>query len=469
MIDQPKLSALAEKLKPFADAYAAAHGAHIDTELGSGGSASVFLMKRPVGDAALKVYDPKFFDEKNGPAEARRIELQRALIGHGCPNLIAIDEIALQDGTCFIEMEYLPWQELRKVVTDVPAEKIEQLFNHLINAVVFLEDAGLVHRDIKPENILVSPDFGHLKLIDFGVMRDVSEAEDSIDATDHGLRRPFIASAQYSSPEYLFRLMEPSAESWLALTVYQVGGVLHDLVCRKPLFIEEVLTENKFRLAMAVLKKVPDFSGVPPELQSLALISTNCLVKDPLLRLQLVDLRALAAGLGGGVDKLKQMIKRRQTLRAAEDMQQQRAAELKRLRTTALDRLQKSGKGKLIQVVEKAYGLTTYAAGDHSLVLDVTIGAGLVLTTMTCFEWQDATNPLLANVYLSAVLGEKPSLDTAARKAMGQFAVDDPSEQAFSDNMLDMLTRAIACAIESAELVPALGERKTQIDVVAML
>ena len=179
-------------------------------------------------------------------------------------------------------MEYVDWPTLKEVISEAPADHVEILFDQLISAVQYLNNQGLVHRDIKPENILVDPGFGHLKLIDFGVMREVSTEEDALDATDHGLRRPFIASAQYSSPEYLFRLKEPSEEMWRALTIYQIGGVLHDLVVRKPLFDDVVRSENKFALAMAVLTQVPDFSKVSDSLKSLAVVASNCLVKDPI-------------------------------------------------------------------------------------------------------------------------------------------------------------------------------------------
>ena len=110
------------------------------------------------------------------------------------------------------------------------------LIRHLVNAVRFLDSKEIVHRDIKPENILVNSSFDKLKLIDLGVAREMYGDGDAGDATDHGGKRPFIATAQYSSPEYLFRLEAPSPQLWSALTLYQLGGALHDMVMRRPLF-----------------------------------------------------------------------------------------------------------------------------------------------------------------------------------------------------------------------------------------
>jgi eukaryotic-like serine/threonine-protein kinase len=253
----PSMATLAEKLQPLADQYASARGGAIEKVLGAGGSAAVYLLKVGETLSALKVYDPRFFDDKNGPAERRRIELQRQLQGHACISLIGFSAVEEAHDTCFLEMEYAPWPTLKDIIAQVPDALVAPLIGQLVTAVRLLEAKGLVHRDIKPENILVRPDFEALKLIDLGVAREMQGDEDAVDATDHSGRRPFIATAQYSSPEYLFRLQAPSPQLWQALTIYQLGGVLHDLVMKRPLFHEAVLTGNKFNVAAAVLRQVP--------------------------------------------------------------------------------------------------------------------------------------------------------------------------------------------------------------------
>ena len=71
---------------------------------------------------------------------------------------------------------------------------------------------------------------------------------------------------------------------WRALTFYQLGAVLHDLLMKQPLFDSEVRTLNKYRVAAAVLLKTPEVhaADVPPWLVTLA---RNSLVKDDDLRL----------------------------------------------------------------------------------------------------------------------------------------------------------------------------------------
>lgn len=260
------------------------------TFVGSGGSAAIFRVSTPAGDKAIKVYDPKFLEGSGAAAEGRRLELQRSLIGHDCPTLVAVDGVTEAEGTAFIEMEFVSWPQLKKVLSKVPDEKVSSLTQQLVEAVVFLEKLDIAHRDVKPENIHVSDDFSQLKLIDLGVARTLSVPdEEGAEATDHGQRRPFIATAQYSSPEYLFRLDAPSPTLWKALNLYQVGAVLHDLINKKPLFQGEVDVANRFVVAKAVLSKTATFPDTDPtRLAAQKALAARCLVKDMNSRLQIV-------------------------------------------------------------------------------------------------------------------------------------------------------------------------------------
>src|SRR5262249_18608870 len=70
-----------------------------------------------------------------------------------------------------------------------------------------------------------------------------------------------------------------------AVTFYQIGAVLHDMITRTPLFRDYDPFAN---LVDAVINIAPEINhaGLPPELVNLC---RNCLVKDPKTRLQLVN------------------------------------------------------------------------------------------------------------------------------------------------------------------------------------
>jgi serine/threonine-protein kinase len=257
--------------------------------LAAGGSAAVFRGINGEEKRAFKVFDPRFISAEEGSKEQERLGLQRRLIAHECDHLVQTFSIENFDDTAVIEMEYVEWPRLKEVLKRVPDASVEVLIRQLVSAVLYLETHGIVHRDIKPENIHVSECWGKLKLLDLGVVREFDPGPGSAD-TDQGAQRPFLATAQYSSPEYLFRLDEPSRELWQGLNIYQVGAVLHDLIMKEPLFRAEIEAENRWLVAKAVLLNSPNFKdGNPGRLAYLKSLAAKCLNKDMQARLALVD------------------------------------------------------------------------------------------------------------------------------------------------------------------------------------
>lgn len=238
----------------------------------AGNSASVFEVTHPDhGAVALKVYDPDFFTGDNALIEVRRVELQQELRDHGnehLVNVIAAEEIP-SEKTWYLLMEFCPWASLEKRLAAVPNEKIQDLICQLAKAVMFLDGRGLVHRDIKPANIAVSEDFSRLKLLDLGVLRRV--AADEGNGTDAGEKKRFVATAQYSPPEYLPREERRGEEGFHAINAYQVGAVLHDLIMKRALFSEEASTLNRYVLYKAITSSIPRLSNpdVPARLLAL--------------------------------------------------------------------------------------------------------------------------------------------------------------------------------------------------------
>jgi len=256
--------------------------------LSAGGSAAVFKVIGPNGPRAFKVFDPSLISDDANSADRRRLALQNSLNGHECPYLVQTYMVEMSLGTAFIEMEYVPWPQLKSLLSEIPDEAVTPLITQLVDAIRFLEDRGIVHRDIKPENIHISEDFENLKLLDLGVAREFENLNDA-DGTDQDKRKPFLATAQYSPPEYLFRLDPPSPKLWKGLNFYQVGAVLHDLVMKKAIFQDEMDFDNRWLLARAVLTKTPSFDDTHTgRLAQQKAVAARCLSKDLDVRLQTV-------------------------------------------------------------------------------------------------------------------------------------------------------------------------------------
>lgn len=278
-----------EPLKKIAAAFATASGWPAPRYVNAGASGAVFELLHPAhGQVALKIYDPRFFAGENALIEEERLTLQRTLEGKDHPHLVRTIETApvREHGTWYLLMDFLPWPDLSQVIAEVPDTQVAPLIGQLASAVAFLRELGLVHRDIKPANIAVSPDYKELKLLDLGVLRAIGVAEGA--GTDQDGRERFVATTQYSPPEYLAREEPPGEVGFDALNVYQIGAVLHDMIMKRALFAEEAASLVKLRLYRAVLNKQPEVfsTGVAPRLSSLC---RAALLKDPAARLAAVS------------------------------------------------------------------------------------------------------------------------------------------------------------------------------------
>lgn len=278
------------------------------TFIDDGGSAEVYkVVGRRDSLAALKVYDPAFFQGDEGPGEIERIRRQRDLIGVRHPNLVEIvgvDELP-GSATWAVTMEFIPHSNLEKNISSVAPSVVRRLLTQLIGAAQFLENLSrpLYHRDIKPANIAFDIDGSKLTLLDLGVIRCPLPDEAASDKP--GTKR-FLGTIQYSSPEYLVR-----DESWgteqeqlRALTFYQIGAVLHDMIMRKPIFADIVATKNKARLIDAVKHQLPKIAA--PDVDPLLInIANACLTKDPRQRLARVSWTMLQGEVADGKSALQ--------------------------------------------------------------------------------------------------------------------------------------------------------------------
>lgn len=309
---------LEEKLTPFAIEFCEeSNGAWRYVKyINEGKSAAVFHIESDTTPAALKIYEPEFFTGEEGPASIARVEAHKELIGHNCPYLIEIFDAGAFKNTAFVLMEFLPWDNLGDALGNFPNDRIEDIIRQVAEAAKYLEDQDLCHRDIKPENVGISQDYTQSKLLDLGVLRHTNET-DGVGSDDDG-RKPFLATVQYSSPEYLLREEPEGIDGFRALTFYQLGGVLHDLIMKVPLYAEEAATRNRHIVANAVQNKVPDLEN--PDIDNrLTLLARECLIKDYNKRLALVYWERFADVNSSNLEEIKAR------LRLAEDGQATRA------------------------------------------------------------------------------------------------------------------------------------------------
>lgn len=269
----------------------------VEKHIDHGKTAAVFQASKGADQAAIKVYDDELIARFGDETFQQRCAREAKLVGLCHPNLVQLYEHGrLPDSEhSYLVMEFLKGPSLEKALGSIPPENIGSLISQLAAAARFLEEHGFVHRDIKPANIVVDPDLSELKLLDFGVVRPVAAS----DLTDSGESDIFVGTNQYASPEFALRKEVQDLLGWRAISFYQIGAVLHDLLTGKPLFKESLSVPA--RLAKAVQEEVPDFSQSEGD-PVLVLLAQRCLVKNPKMRVQEVgdwesfSLERLASG-----------------------------------------------------------------------------------------------------------------------------------------------------------------------------
>jgi eukaryotic-like serine/threonine-protein kinase len=252
--------------------------------LGHGKSAVVIQAEHAGTNAALKVFHPAVIERIGLDAQLIRIEREKMLVGTEHPALVSILGGGLSSLTKrpYIAMSLVSGIPMSESLGSIPRAHIPSMVEQLARAAKHLEDIGVVHRDIKPDNIMVIDDaMSKIKLLDFGVMRPVGDSS----ATDQPGHKCFVGTHQYSPPEMLHRREADSIEGWRAITFYQIGAVLHDLLMRKRIF--EAHQQTFANLIEAIDEELPLVETADVD-QILVSLARRCLLKNPAERIRLV-------------------------------------------------------------------------------------------------------------------------------------------------------------------------------------
>ncbi len=251
---------------------------------GNGKSAVVFVAERGDEIAALKVFDRELVERFGRDVQLERLNRELSLRGVEHENLVRIldggEDDSFPHPLMFVVMELVEGKTLSDVLDKVPRDRIWPLIAQVAGAARFLESHNLCHRDIKPDNIAVSPDFDHAKLLDLGVLKPFGAPKhDSVTAED-----VFVGTLRYGPPEFIDREEEHNVDALRALTFYQLGAVLHDLIMQRRLFAD---AKPYSKLVDAVKRDAPELQAddVPPKL---VLLAKNCLLKKPEVRTKYV-------------------------------------------------------------------------------------------------------------------------------------------------------------------------------------
>ena len=235
--------------------------------LGAGGMATVWLaedtsLHRKV---AIKVLAERYAEDEQFVERFRREAQSAAGLNH--PNIVAIYDRGVAEGTYYIAMEYLDGPTLKDVIDErggLDPNRAIGFATQILSALRFAHNHGVVHRDIKPQNVVVAPD-GRLKVTDFGIARAGASQMTEVGS--------IVGTAQYLSPEQARgEVVGPPSD------LYSVGIVLYEMLTGRVPFEGD----SAVAIAMKHLSEEPVppsayAPGTPPALEKVVL---RALAKD---------------------------------------------------------------------------------------------------------------------------------------------------------------------------------------------
>lgn len=255
----------------------------IESELGRGGMAVVYLARDPIigRKVAVKVLPRQFTHDPSFRARFKKEAEIVASLEH--PAIVPVYDVGEQNGQPFIVMRYMPGGTLRdQIVAHGPLalETVAALVERLARALSAAHARGIFHRDLKPTNVLFDA-HGVAYLADFGIAK-LSDSSASL--TGSGI----IGTPAYMCPEQARG--QPTDHR---CDIYSLGIMTFEMITGRPPFeadtpiglIYKQLTDDPPDLAAV-------YSAADPALDP---VLRRVLSKEPTARYE--DARELGAAI----------------------------------------------------------------------------------------------------------------------------------------------------------------------------
>lgn len=193
----------------------------IDRKIGEGGMGVVYLAYNPFlgQQVAIKMLHPKY---AANPLLRDKFKQEAMLLsGLTHPNIVKFINYVENDDGVFLIMEYVEGITLDEYIHKknglIVEERAMPLLRNLADALHHAHVQGIVHRDIKPSNILIDKE-GHIKILDFGIAKIMSEVQGDDIARGGG-------SPRYMSPEQVLGKHVDARSD-----IYSLGVVMYEIL-----------------------------------------------------------------------------------------------------------------------------------------------------------------------------------------------------------------------------------------------
>ena len=245
--------------------------------LGAGGMGEVYRAWDPrlSREVALKVLPG---DVAENPARRRRfLEEARAAGSLNHPNIVAVFDVGVGEGTPFIATELLDGRQLQDEMDlgALPIRRLLDLAVQIASGLRAAHEAGIAHRDLKPQNVMVTRD-GRVKILDFGLAKASGAERDASGAQSGTITASGIiqGTPNYMSPEQAsgapvdFR----SDQFSFGLMLYEMATGVHPFRRGTTLQTMSAIVDDEARPINQLNAAVPTM---------LRWVIERCLAKDP--------------------------------------------------------------------------------------------------------------------------------------------------------------------------------------------
>ncbi len=255
--------------------------------LGRGGMGVVFRAKDDQLDEVVALKTLRSDVLSQDPTLLQRFKLEIKLarkITH--KNVLRTHDFGEWAGTPYISMEYLEGvtlKDLQQRKGALPLSVGLQIAKQMCHGLAAAHAGGVVHRDIKPQNMLIIPETGDLKIMDFGIAT-VSNVKDDRKPEDSGLTG---AGVVLGTPDYIPPELGRGQPADFRSDIYSMGVVLFELFCGRLPFTGD----SALQIVVHHMQKAPPSPrSIKPKLpEDLEGVILRCLEKEREKRFQTVD------------------------------------------------------------------------------------------------------------------------------------------------------------------------------------
>ena len=263
----------------------------LEREIGTGGMGSVWLATDVTLDRQVAMKRAHAISTTGTDTTKLEVEADLATkVRH--PNIVEVYGIVGTGEDQWLVMEYVPSRSLAEVIAEQGTLSVPRAIHYvrqIADALDAVHRAEVVHGDVKPANILV-PDNGIAKLSDFGVSRQVWNAE-TLHTTG-----PVLGTPAYMAPELLDGKRPSPASDLFAL-----GATLFTAVEGEPPYGSD-------GAPLSTMKRVIHNEMVPMHSAGpLAPLLASMLAAEPAERPTAAGASRLLRELGGTIDPIKKI------------------------------------------------------------------------------------------------------------------------------------------------------------------